>query len=287
MAEAQLAALTDEVTHLQDALRDTTAKVAALEAARDADARSYLKRFTIAGTTLALLLSVVTGLYTVYDRLVVKPADLVRAKQDELREVADNLNKLQDDFVFRVTPLTDPLQREQAMRLINVRSEILLQKGRTLTAELGDGAGLAELLVLGYYEMNRGNLQGAKSFLDIAFRKEAVSEVTRGEIFATLGTLYMQPGPQQDLTKGREYFRQGYDALSVRNDPTLVYSRGQLKAQWGLWEIAVGTGREAGCALIAEAKGEILTLPAMALQNVQHSLRTIEAQALQAGCPPP
>ena len=64
-------------------------------------------------------------------------------------------------------------------------------------------------------------------------RKEAVSEVISAEIFAALGTLYMQQGPQQDLVKGRDYFDRGYKALSVRDDPTLVYSRGQLKAQWG------------------------------------------------------
>ena len=54
--------------------------------------------------------------------------------------MADGLNKLQDDFVFRVTPLTNPMQREQAQQLLNTRSEILLQEGRMLTAELGPNA---------------------------------------------------------------------------------------------------------------------------------------------------
>ncbi len=287
MSEQHFVALNDEITHLQNAVRETTAKVAAIEAAREAEGRSFLKRFTVAGTALALSLSLVTGLYALYDQFVVKPADKLRAEQDALRDVAEGLNKLQDDFVFRVTPLTNPVQRERAQRLLNIRSEILLQKGRTLTAGLGSDAGLAELLVLGYYEMNRGNLQGARLFLDLAFAKEeAVSEVTRGEILATMGMLYMQQGPQQDLVKGREYFEAGYDALSVRNDPTLVYSRGQLKAQWGFWEIAGAGDKTRGCQLLAEGHEEILTFPPMALQNVQHSVQTIATQAQQAACSP-
>ena len=68
MTEQELAALTDEVTDLQNAVRDTTAKVAAIEAAREAEGRSFLKRFTVAGTALALALSLVTGLYALYDQ---------------------------------------------------------------------------------------------------------------------------------------------------------------------------------------------------------------------------
>ena len=125
-------------------------------------------------------------------------------------------------------------------------------------------------------------------FLDRALeKKEAVSEVISAEIFAALGTLYMQQGPQQDLVKGRDYFDRGYKALSVRDDPTLVYSRGQLKAQWGFWEIAVGVDKARGCGLLAEGRKELLGLPRMALQNVQYTVQTIDAQARQAACPPP
>jgi len=279
-----LASLADEVSDLQAATRELAERQSRLEGEREGDQRSLVRRFSAGGTALALVISLVTGLYTIYDQVVAKPGEARMAKQEELRRVAEALNQLQEDYVFKVLPLTAPAQREQAQRVLNTRSELLLQKGRTLIGQLGDDVGLAELLVIGYFESSRGNLAGARGLFERALAKGAVSELTGGDIYAQLGQFYMQPGPEQNLSRARDYYRQGLDVLSARNDPALVYSRAQLQAGWGFWEMAAAGDKKRGCELWGMAKANVEGLPPLALQNVRYTVDALTEQMQQAGC---
>ena len=282
-AESMPDALTREVNELQVTVRELAKSHARLETEREKADRSLLARMTVVGTTLALAISLITGGFTVYDQFVAQRTEARLAKQEELREVAAGLNQLQEDAVYKLLPLTDPIQRDQAQRVLNTRSELLLQKGRMLVSELGEDAGTTELLVLGWYEISRGNPVGGKAFLEQALRKKAISEIVSAEIHAQLGQFHLQPGDLQDPAIARDHFRKGFDMLSKRNDPMLVVARAQYRLQWAAAEATSDTSR--ACELLDAALASLVGMPTIAESSIRALRDLLAAYATNIGCP--
>ncbi|HMR34415.1 MAG TPA: hypothetical protein PKA13_08360 [Geminicoccaceae bacterium] len=278
-----LDSLAQEVNELQVTVRELAASQARLEAERDKADRSLLSRMTVLGTTLALAISLITGGFTVYDQLVTRRIEARLAMQEQLREVAAGLNQLQEDAVYKLLALTDPIQRDQAQRVLNTRSELLLQKGRALVAELGDDAGITEMLVLGWYEISRGNPVGGRAYLEQALRQKAISEIVSAEIHAQLGQFHLQPGDSRDPALARGYFQKGLDVLSKRNGPMFVVARAQYRLQWAAAEAADDTPR--ACELLGVALASLTGMPAIAESSVRALRDLLTAYATNIGCP--
>lgn len=216
---------------------------------------------TAYGALFALLISIVTGVYTIYDRTVVSPSEDIYNKKEELRQSADELMRLQDHFVINIAGIKDPLLKEQAVRSVNTRANLKLQRGRELVAELGENVDVGELLVFGYFEASMGNWQGARDLFEFALRTKPESEALLAEIHAQLGQFYMFPGGTQDISKGRAHYEDAQRIYEKRNEPFHMVARIKLGMQWANSEQMIASNISSSCQLLKKAGDVFGALP--------------------------
>jgi tetratricopeptide (TPR) repeat protein len=247
---------------IEDRVIEIAQAQARLEAKVDKDENSFYKRLGAIGGLFALAISLITGAYTIYDRTVVRPNELVLQKRSELRDTANALVELQDKYIQEVTKVTDPVLREQAIRSINMRMELSLQRSRYLINELSDNIDFGELLIIGYFESSMGNLGSAKNLFELALRKDPASDITRAEIFLQLGQFYMLPGKEQNLSRGRDYYDKAYGLFTQRDDFNQLVVRVKWNIQRAASEyMASFSNKGIACEFLEKASVQLSALP--------------------------
>jgi hypothetical protein len=250
-------------------------RVAVVESKVEAEERSWVRRSSLLGSLLALLISILSGGYNIYDNAVVRPSQAEDDALGELRQIVGRLSEINWKLIEQWSG--DPQRARMVQMTANGEKVSLLDRADQIVAALGPRIGLSEYLTLAYEHLGFGDNATALRYANAAIAV-AASPGLRAEAYRYKARALFAPGDTQDLDKAREAYREGLKAasggtMSASNAAATIY------VDWLINEAAFGD-----CARLAPLLDEIeqglksLSISAEAPALLQMGLNALQQQ---------
>jgi tetratricopeptide (TPR) repeat protein len=248
----------------------------ALEAAAAEKHKPWYRDPASALSLVAIIASVIT--FVISQRS--QDVQDIRARKEQLEGLLTNLVSLEADFNSSVSPIADPLKREQMSSLFNTKRLIFLEEAEILMDQLGKNVSTSEYGVLANELSSMSSFKKAEIYYERAVGA-AQDDVSRAMALRSLAGFYFLPTQLRDFDRGRQYFQEAVDAVKEsQGDDYSKYTIGYTYESWGWSEKYNGFGSEGDRLLERAAKfyGDMST---------QNPLRqwALESYATRSGGP--
>jgi hypothetical protein len=181
-------------------------RIAVLESKVAAEERSWARRSTMLGSALALLISILSGGYNIYDNAVLRPSQEQEQALGELRQIVARLSEINWKLIDQSDG--DP-QRVRVVQMTASGEKVsLLDRADQIIAARGGLVGVSEYLTLAAEHLNFGNNDKAVRYAEAAIAS-AAGPGMRAEAFRYKARALFAPGETQDLAKARAAFTDG------------------------------------------------------------------------------
>ena len=184
------------------------------------------------GGLIALILSIVTGAYTIYDKLIMEKARKSASEQAEIRRIVARITEINRELIeldSQVETAGNPQKMRQKLQFLTMNANgekmALLEWGAQIYASLEDEIGFAAALTLCHESLVMGQNDRALSYADTAIRV-AVTPTWKVEGMRKKAQVLFAHGSEQSIQVGREEFQKSIklvrEATSV--DQRVVYT---------------------------------------------------------------
>jgi hypothetical protein len=251
-------------------------RVAVVESKVAAEERSWMRRSSLVGSMLALLISILSGGYSIYDNAVVRPSKAQEESLGELRQIVSRLSEINWKLIEQWSG--DPQRARLVQMAANGEKVSLLDRADQIVAAMGPRIGLSEYLTLAYEHLGFGDNLTALRYANAAIGVAATPGL-KAEAYRYKARALFMPGPTQDLEKGREAFREGLEAASGGGTMSASNAAATIYVDWLYNEASFGD-----CARLAPLLDEIeqaltsLSTSVEAPAVLQMGLQTLQQQ---------
>ena len=180
----------------------------ALEAAAAEKHKPWYRDPASALSLVAIIASVIT--FVISQRS--QDVQDIRARKEQLEGLLTNLVSLEADFNSSVSPIADPLKREQMSSLFNTKRLIFLEEAEILMDQLGKNVSTSEYGVLANELSSMSSFKKAEIYYERAVGA-AQDDVSRAMALRSLAGFYFLPTQLRDFDRGRQYFQAAVDAV--------------------------------------------------------------------------
>lgn len=204
----------------------------------NSDERSASKKISVYGALVALLISILTGSFTLYDNLFLRPSKQLDEAKSEIREVVGRITQLN----WRLAELDlagDDQKTYVISRIANGEKLSLLGRADVLIEQNPDIASVSELMVLAAEHLNFGNSREALRYANLA-EHSAPPGLLRAEALRYRARALAAPGSQQDLTLGRSVFRRAIEEAGGIQSPLSASVLVNAYGDWIYFELLSG-----------------------------------------------
>lgn len=261
-------------------------KVAKLEVQIEHERNSIVKRLGAWGGLIALVLSVSTGAFSLYDNFVLKPRQERAATGGELRKIVGRLSEINSRLTE--VQLERDLTKLRALSMAaNAEKATILARADWIIDNVRSEASFPDFIALSFEHSNFGNSERSLLYANAAL-EVAETEQFRGEALRYKARALFAPGPVQDIQAARGYFEDSiatFKKSGVVGHPGLVLN---TYVDWVLFE-AVLKGCDAGRNVYKRLEQELIEMPAPAevISASKSSIRIgLEANSICDGIVP-
>ncbi len=181
-------------------------RLAALEGQVEIDRRSVVKRVGAWGGLVALVISLITGSFTIYEKFVANPAARRDALVSEMQTIVARFSSINSKLVE--LQLEGDLRKLQALsQNANTEKFVLLDRADTIIRSLGDDFGVGHYIQLAYEHLNFGQSKMAEHYAKRAFTS-ARNPLLKAEAVRYRGRALFLDGEIQNKILAREAFRE-------------------------------------------------------------------------------
>jgi hypothetical protein len=210
-------------------------RIAILESKVAAEERSWTRRSTVIGSVLALLISILSGGYSIYDNAVVRPSKAQEESLGELRQIVGRLSEINWKLIEQSGG--DPQRARMVQMTASGEKVSLLDRADQIVAAMGPRIGLSEYLTLAYEHLSFGDNATALRYANAAIAVAATPGL-KSEAYRYKARALFLPGATQNLEEGRAAFAAGLKVasgggtLSANNAAATLYVDWLINEAW-------------------------------------------------------
>lgn len=206
-------------------------KVEEVEQRVEAEKRSWSRRSTVLASTLALLISILSGGFNVYDQAVLRPSQAAEDSLAELRRTVSRLTEI--NWKLAELEASSPNTVRTVQMIANGEKVSLLQRADQIVDALGPRVGLSEYITLAVEHLSFGEGKRAIRYAEAAVAL-AGSPGLRAEAMRYRARALFMPGPTQDIEAARATYAEG---LTVAAEMAELQSPGILISFYTDWAL--------------------------------------------------
>lgn len=275
---------TDSANDKEDLRTKLIMQEVRLSKLEEAAPTTLIRRLTSSASTGALFLGLILTFATLYDTFISKPeADRV-TRLSQFNQAVNSAAKTRQEAIQAQIQISDPALQLVIMSASTPRILNDIATAKALLRGMDeDDVGVPQLIILISESSTTGDLESAKSFVDLAVKKKKVTPMLRSEAFRYEGKFWFMSG---DTVKGRKSFQ---SALNVLGDNP----GGAMQKAFILADLVMLEFIYRSCDAAAEDSQTLLAslhLPQIPMQERSQLTATIKAQLAQMqgdGCPVP
>jgi cytoskeletal protein RodZ len=114
--------------------------------------------FSRIGATLALVISIATGAFTISDRLFIQPAHDRELKLQQLESAVGTITSINQDLISKISAVVDPTLKQSLAVAANTQKMMQVRAAESLLPALKGFVGPAEYAVLSQEKATEGDL---------------------------------------------------------------------------------------------------------------------------------
>lgn len=194
---------------------DLITRLTRVEERVERDDKSWFKRSGVMIGYIALIISTVTGAYTVWEKTITEPRKQNEKKIEEVRRIADRLVAINYGLV-EVQAEGDIQKLAALSRAANSEKFGLLSRADRLIGELDYEFDFSEYFILASEHLRFGNTARAQVFAKRAAAASIGSE-SKAEALRGVAEAMMSPGEGQNVNEARDTYQQALD-LATRSE---------------------------------------------------------------------
>ncbi len=149
---------------------DLQARLRKVEGKVELEEKSVVKKVSLYGALIALLVSILTGGFNVYEKVIQAPSRQYLENRAELRGIVGRITQIN----WRLAELgfeSDPRKAQNVARIANGEKLALLERATDMVKSDAELASTSNLMVLATEHLNFGNTQDSLSFANQAVLK--------------------------------------------------------------------------------------------------------------------
>src|SRR5262249_30184150 len=178
---------------------------------------------------IALVLSISTGGFTLYDRIVLQPQVEQSQKLNEFHDAIARINEINKDLSAQTVMLG----------VANAEKELLLEKVESTLPTIRPLVGAPEFAVLAVETMNKGDAATAKLYIESAMGSPH-DEAVHVDILRHRGQIYFMTGRAADTATAESSFVEAFQTLRKHKHWGASAERALLLRDWAVAEAYYG-----------------------------------------------
>lgn len=173
--------------------------------AHQSEKKTLLERLGVWGGLVALLISISTGVFTIYDEAITKPVDEKDKKTQQFESIIASIATLSQELATKTASITDTAVKQQIGMLYNAQLLVLVRNAESIESQIREQITAPGYLILGNAELALGNIADAQRFLKLASERKT-DPSTHAEILRFLGRALAMSNTPEGLTSARRAF---------------------------------------------------------------------------------
>ncbi len=197
-------------------------RVITLEAKFEVEKKSLLNKLGKWGGLMALVISLFTGGYTVYDNFFLKPSDKMQSALGEARKIVTRISDLNSKLI-ELQSEGEFQKLKQIGMIFNGEKVALLNQADNILKEYWENIGYSELMVLAFEHLNMGNNEKSLKF-SIRASEIAENDILKIEALRYKARVLFVPGSVHNIKEARNAISK---ALQMANN-IIYYNKGSI-----------------------------------------------------------
>ncbi len=229
----QIDELTDKIKNFEvdrQNIIDLTEKVKTLEIKYETEQQSIFKKLGVWGGLIALLISILTGGFTIYDNFVLKPEHGKKVSLKELSGIVLQLAEI-NLRIIETQQKKDLKLLNNFIRAINAKKISLINRADEIAKEFPNDVGVSENIALAYEHINFGNNEMGLVYSEKAF-KVAKNKAFKAEAKRYKARSLFPPSSIQNITEARKSFSEGIQIAKNFNSDARLATLLNLYNDW-------------------------------------------------------
>jgi hypothetical protein len=185
---------------------DIIQRLERLEVREKESTKSVLDRLANWGALIALVISIATGAYTLFQESVVKPRE---KKQQQFETIVASIETQMQTATSKMLSQKDPIQKLAISAAVTANVMVLLQQAEVIEPAVQAGVSASTFMVLGNAELNVDNLESAQKYLRLAAAR-ATDPSMHAEALRLLGRALSMSNTPEGLASARRTYAQAW-----------------------------------------------------------------------------